>query len=131
MKIWRLTYLFFLLSVSVHVNAGFPILKFTEGHELMHGNVQCQWDAEQETRWFHFYTNLPTIYVQSGGCDVSLPPESTDCDLALGVIGDYFSSTGACQYWGEAGGSAAFMCDAGKSELITIIYDVCEIMIGF
>lgn len=130
MKIWRLSYLIFFLSVSAHANAGYPQLKFTESHELMHGYVQCQWDAEQETRRFHFYTNLPTIYVQSGGCDVSIPPESTDCNLAIGVIGDYFSSTDACQYWGEAESSAAFMCNASKSELITIIYDVCEIMIG-
>lgn len=131
MKAWQLISLFLFLSVSVRLHAGYPIVKLQESSELMHGYVQCIWDAEQETRWFYLHTNLPTIYVQGGGCDVTLPPESTDCDPAIDLIGDYFSSTGACQFWPESSNSAPFMCNAGKSELITIIYDVCGIMIGF
>jgi hypothetical protein len=131
MKAWQMICLFLFLSAAAQLRAGYPIFKLTESPELMHGYVQCDWDAEQETRRFSLHTQLPTLYVQGGGCNVSLPPESTDCEPAIGILGDYFSSSGACQFWLESTSSAAFMCTAGKSELITLIYDVCGIMVGF
>lgn len=130
MKICRFVFSILSVLASAALQAGYPITSLPESSELMHEYVNCQWDESDEHRRFHFYTNLPTLYTR-GGFDVSLPPESTDCEPALFAIADYFSGTGACQFWLEDGSSAAFMCHAGKSELVTIIYDVCALMTGF
>jgi hypothetical protein len=131
MRICRFVFLIVSLVVSTTSQGGDPMLSLTESPELMHGYVDCQWDEAEQLRRFHFYTNLPTLYVASGGFNVSLPPESTDCDPALLAISDYFSETGVCQFWLENSHSAPFMCNSGKSDLVTIIYDVCELMTGF